>query len=119
MSGPLPPDEPLLSTYMRVLRGKDTLQDLTDAFSTLKAKALTSPSTLTDLERRQLLDLPDAGEEAEFIGQVSSRACDELLSAALSNHAQLSDDELALADRRFWSLLTRQEQSARFSQCKP
>jgi hypothetical protein len=49
MAGPLPPDEPFLSTYMRVLRGKYTPQHLIDAFPALKAKALTSPSILTDL----------------------------------------------------------------------
>lgn len=64
MSTPLPPDELLLSSYMRVLRGNDILQDLNEAFPTLEGKALTSSSTLTDLERRQLLDLPDADEEA-------------------------------------------------------
>ncbi|RKU41162.1 hypothetical protein DL546_003512 [Coniochaeta pulveracea] len=66
-----------------------------------------------NLERRQLLDLPDADEEAESIGQVSSRSCDELLSAALSNPAILSDDKLALVGRRFWSVLTTQGLLAR------
>lgn len=88
MFGPLPPDEPFLSTYMRVLRGKDIPQHLIDAFPTLEAKALTSPSTLTDLERRQLLDLPDADEGAESIRQVSSRSSDELLVLVFSHVAR-------------------------------
>jgi hypothetical protein len=112
MSGPLPPDEPFISSYTRVLRGHDTPQHLIEAFPALEAKALGSASTLTDLERRQLLDLPDADEEAVNIRQTTSRSRAELLSAAFSP-AVLSDDELALVGRRLWSPRSLQEGGAK------
>lgn len=109
MSDPLPPDEPTLSAYMRVIRGNDTLQHLIEAFPNLEQKALKSPSTLTDLERRQLFDFPNVDDEAAYIAQVSTRSRDELLSTVMSNPSMLSDDELALLDRRFWSPRTGEE----------
>lgn len=91
MSDPLPPDEPSLFTSMRVIRGNDTHQNLVETFPELEQKALGSPSTLTDSERRRLLDLPDADDEAANIARVSTRSRNELLSAALSDAAVLSN----------------------------
>lgn len=110
---PLPPDEPTLSTYYRVLRGKNTLQELIEAFPTLEEKANASPPTLSDHERRQLYDLPSAADEAATIQRVSSRSRDELTSLVLSSPSDLSAPELDLLKHSFWAPPTRAEISAR------
>ncbi|KAK4210280.1 hypothetical protein QBC37DRAFT_485511 [Rhypophila decipiens] len=92
------------ASYQRVLRGKDTIENLIQAFPAVEQKLLTSSSPLTDHERRRLLDLPDAADEAENISRIgSSRSREELLSAAMSNPDLLSDDELQLLSNGFWS----------------
>ncbi|KUJ19025.1 uncharacterized protein LY89DRAFT_510913 [Mollisia scopiformis] len=103
MSGPLPAGEPFLASYLRVLRGIDSLPDLVELFPTLEQKVLAAPSTLSEHERRQLLDLADAQDEVANLQQVSSRARAELLSSVLSSPEILTDDEIELVKNRFWS----------------
>jgi hypothetical protein len=67
---------------------------------------LSSLPTITEPERRQLLDLLDAEEEVENIRQVSSRSREELISLVLSDPGTLLDEEVELLKRRFWSTFT-------------
>jgi len=106
---PLPPNEPFLASYVRVLRGKENLSDSIALFPTLEQKALSTPPTLTEFERRQLLNFPDKEEEAENIRSASSGSRDELISLALSNPSSLSDTELGLIKRNFWTKFTSRE----------
>lgn len=108
-STPLPPDEPFLTSYLRVQRGKDRLQDLVEAFPTLERKALCSPPTLTEFEHRQLLDFPDAEEEMENIRTASSKSREELISLVLCDPGTLLDNEIELLKRRFWFIFITHE----------
>jgi hypothetical protein len=121
MADPLPPDEPYLSAYMRVQRGVETAQDHINAFPALEQAALNPSSAgggavpgLTEQDRRRLLDLPDAEEEAANIRHVSARSRAELVSAALSRPGDLSDAELKLLMGRFWADVTPQETETSF-----
>jgi hypothetical protein len=116
MADPLPPDEPYLSTLMRVQRGVETAQELINAFPALEQAALNSSSAsggarpgLTEQDCRRLLDLPDAEEEAANIRRVSARSHAELVSTVLSRPGDLSDAELGLFAHRFWANVTLRE----------
>ena len=118
MSSPqFPSDQPTLASSLRVLRGVDKLKDLIEAFPTLERKALNSSPTLSEFERRQLLDFPNIEEETENIRQVSSRSREELLNFALLDCNSLSEDELELIKCSFWSTWSARETSAMFDGC--
>lgn len=107
--------DPFLTLYIRVLRGNDSLQHLIETFPILEQRALSSSLVLTDHERRQILDLPDASEEATNIQHVSQLSRQDLLSTALLNSSSLSDDEISLLHWKFWTSYSRQESQARFN----
>ncbi|KAH8908651.1 hypothetical protein BR93DRAFT_994229 [Coniochaeta sp. PMI_546] len=122
MGDTLPPDEPYLSSYLRVQRGIETAQDLIDAFPALEQAVLNSSSTsegagpgLTEQDRRRILDLPEPEEEAANIRRATTRSRAELVYTALSSPGDLSDAELKLLKDRFWADITFQEVGTVFS----
>ncbi|KAI9829708.1 MAG: hypothetical protein M1826_005451 [Phylliscum demangeonii] len=105
-------NEPALAASMRVLRAETQLGELLQAFPSLSQKSLADASTLTDTERRELLDLPMADEEAENIRQAGSLGRDELLAKAARQVHDLTERELVLLRDRFWSPATMAELDA-------
>ncbi|KAI9822186.1 MAG: hypothetical protein M1826_000540 [Phylliscum demangeonii] len=81
---------------MRVLRGQTQLGELVQDFPSPAEKSLADAAALTDAERRELLDLPNAEEEAENIRQAGSPGRDELLAKAARQVPDLTERELVL-----------------------
>ena len=102
---------PMLSTFLRVIRKTTNIEDLEAALPVLEEKALSNPSTLTDLERRLLLDFPDAAREASYLQRSTDLSRDTLISKASSTPADLTDAEITLLQQNFWLDITRQEAS--------
>ncbi|KAF7927657.1 uncharacterized protein EAE98_006039 [Botrytis deweyae] len=98
--------EPLLASSMRVLRNQTTLQDLIAAYPSLKEKSLSSPSSLTELERRVFLDLPDPEIESANISAATNLSRAELVEKAVTNRAPayLENEEEAfnIGIHEFW-----------------
>ncbi|TGO47397.1 hypothetical protein BOTNAR_0527g00020 [Botryotinia narcissicola] len=103
--------EPLLASSMRVLRNQTTLQDLVAAYPSLKEKSLSSPSSLTKLERRVFLDLPDPEMESANISAATSLSRAELIEKAVINRGSLTDSEVLILKDRFWTSPTQEENS--------
>ncbi|THV44132.1 hypothetical protein BGAL_0724g00020 [Botrytis galanthina] len=105
--------EPLLASSMRggVLRNQTTLQDLIAAYPSLKEKSLSSPSSLTQLERRVFLDLPDPETESANIGAATSLSRAELIEKAVTNRGNLTESEVLVLKDRFWTSPTQEENS--------
>lgn len=102
---------PMFSTFLRVLRKTTSIEDFEAALPALEEKALSTPSTLTDLERRLLLDFPDAATEASNLQRSTDLSRDGLISKASSIPADLTDAEITLLQQNFWLDITRQEAS--------
>ena len=96
------PIEVLLAHSIRVRRDITTAEDLVAAWPSLKQKSLSSPSTLTDSERRLLLDLPNEDMEISNISTVTSPSREQLLEKAVSNREILTEEEVLLLKDRFW-----------------
>ncbi|EPE35696.1 hypothetical protein GLAREA_05033 [Glarea lozoyensis ATCC 20868] len=105
----LPQDDTFLPSTLRVMRGIDSLPQVAANFPTLEEKALRSPSELTEYERRQLLDFPTIKIEIENTAKTTSKSRDELFNLVLTDIQSLSDDELGLVERNFWSIQTDEE----------
>ncbi|KAF7874795.1 hypothetical protein EAF04_001969 [Stromatinia cepivora] len=103
--------EPLLASSMRVLRNRTTLQDLIAAYPSLKEKALSSPSTMTESERRVFLDLPDPDMETANIKAATSLSRAELIQKAITDRGSLTEAEVLVLKNRFWTPPTREENS--------
>ncbi|KAF7916853.1 hypothetical protein EAE99_009478 [Botrytis elliptica] len=101
--------EPLLASSMRVLRNQTTLQDLIAAYPSLKEKSLSSPSSLTELERRVFLDLPDPEIESANISAATNLSRAELIEKAVTNRGSLTDAEVLVLKDRFWTSPTQEE----------
>ncbi|TGO14339.1 hypothetical protein BTUL_0054g00070 [Botrytis tulipae] len=101
--------EPLLASSMRVLRNQTTLQDLIAAYPSLREKSLSSPSSLTELERRVFLDLPDPEMESANISAATSLSRAELIEKAVTNRVSLTDSEVLILKDRFWTSPTQEE----------
>lgn len=100
---------PMLGTFLRVIRNTITIDDLEAALPALDEQALSSPSTLTDPERRLLLDFPDAATEESYLQRSTDLSRDALISKAISTPADLTDAEITLLQQNFWLDITRQE----------
>ncbi|KAF7954895.1 uncharacterized protein EAE97_000154 [Botrytis byssoidea] len=103
--------EPLLASSMRVLRNQTTLQDLIAAYPSLKEKSLASPLSLTELERRVFLDLPDPEMESANISAATSLSRAELIEKAITDRGSLTDSEVLILKDRFWTSPTQEENS--------
>ncbi|KAF7868879.1 uncharacterized protein EAF02_009615 [Botrytis sinoallii] len=103
--------EPLLASSMRALRNQTTLQDLIAAYPSLKEKSLSSPSSLTELERRVFLDLPDPEIESANISAATNISRAELIEKAVTNRGSLTDAEVLVLKDRFWASPTQEENS--------
>jgi len=104
--------EILLASSIRVSRNLITAHDFIAAYPSLKQKFLSSPSTLTDSERRLILDLPDKDMEASTIAAISNLSREQLIEKALSDRTSLTQEEVVLLKNRFWTPKTRTESKA-------
>ncbi|KAF7958005.1 hypothetical protein EAE96_003572 [Botrytis aclada] len=111
MASPITDIEPLLASSMRVLRNQTRLQDLIAAYPSLKEKSLSSPSSLTESERRVFLDLPDPETESANISAATSLSRAELIEKAVANRGGLADAEVLILKDRFWTSPTQEENS--------
>jgi hypothetical protein len=94
--------EILLGSSKRVLRNQSSLQDLIAAYPSLREKCLSAPSTLSDMERRMLLDFPDEEMERENIKSATDLSRSELIAKAVADPTSLTEKELELLANRFW-----------------
>lgn len=100
--------EPVLASSMRVSRNYISLQDLLAIYPSLTEKSLL-PLSLTDSERRLLLDLPDQDVETANIEATTNLPRDQLIAKANIDAASLTQQEIALLKNRFWSPPTAEE----------
>ncbi|TGO40654.1 hypothetical protein BHYA_0033g00070 [Botrytis hyacinthi] len=103
--------EPLLASLMSVLRNQTTLQDLIAAYLSLKEKSLSFPSSLTELERRVFLDLPEPEMESANISAATSLSRAKLIEKAVTDRGNLTDSEHLVLKDRFWTSPTQEENS--------
>ncbi|KAL3425408.1 hypothetical protein PVAG01_02199 [Phlyctema vagabunda] len=103
--------EPLLAISRRVLRNVTSHQDLIAIYPSLEQKCLQSPSTLTDSERRQLLDFPDVDMETANISAVTNLSRAQLIEKAVSDCENLTSEEALILKNRFWTPSSSQERS--------
>lgn len=104
--------EHVLSAFMRVQRSLDDATSLTASFPTMETKALTDPSSLSDTERRQILDLPDPATQQQNITALSTLLKQDLLKRAAAAPDQLTDLEIKLLRNRYWINVTFREETA-------
>lgn len=102
---------PLLGTFLRVIRKTVNVEDIEAGLPALEERALSNPSTLTDPERRLLLDFPDAATEASYLQRSTDLSRDALISRASSTPDDLTDAEITLLQQNLWLDITRQEAS--------
>ncbi|KAH6718402.1 hypothetical protein BKA61DRAFT_732685 [Leptodontidium sp. MPI-SDFR-AT-0119] len=114
MASPVSAIEPMLASSMRVMRNLTAVETLISAWPLLQQKSASSPSILSDTERRLFLDLPDADLEAANIRAVTSISREQLIEQALSHVESLTYDELMLLNDRFWTPITAEEKHAVF-----
>lgn len=95
--------ERVLQAFMRVQRSLDDGPSLTVSFPTMETKALTDPSSLSDPERRQILDFPDAAAQQQNITASSMLPKHDLLKRAAQFPNQLTDAEIKLLRNRYWA----------------
>ncbi|KAH9211549.1 hypothetical protein DL95DRAFT_510972 [Leptodontidium sp. 2 PMI_412] len=114
MASPVSAIEPMLASSMRVVRNLTAAKTLISAWPLLQQKSASSPSILSDTERRLFLDLPDADLEAANIRAVTSISREQLIEQALSHVESLTYDELMLLNDRFWTPITAEEKHAVF-----
>lgn len=94
--------EVLFGKTKRVLRNQSNLQDLIAAYPSLKEKCLSAPFTLSDLERRMLLDLPDEEMETANLESVTDILQSELIAKAVADPVSLTEKEAVLLRDHFW-----------------
>lgn len=109
MSVPTAQYEHMLATSLRVLQNLTTAEDFIAAWPALRQKSLYS--SLTEIERRLLLDLPDEDMETSNIRAATSLSREQLIEKANSDPKSLTDEEVELLKDRFWSPRTRKEKS--------
>ncbi|KAL2059908.1 hypothetical protein VTL71DRAFT_10063 [Oculimacula yallundae] len=109
MASPTAGIELLLATTMRVLRNATRLEEIIEAWPSLREKSLCSPPTLTEQERRIYFDLPDEEMELSNLRAVTSRSREELIEKALSSREQLTEKELIVLMDRFWTPISPNE----------
>ncbi|PQE03063.1 hypothetical protein CJF31_00002898 [Rutstroemia sp. NJR-2017a BVV2] len=66
-------------------------------------KALSTPSALTDEERRTYLDLPDVDTETANIRAVTALSRAELIEKAVKDSSSLTEEEAVLLQDHFWT----------------
>lgn len=101
--------EPLLASSMRVLRNVTPLEEFIAAWPILKQKSLSSPPTLTESERRLLLDLPPKELETANLHAATILSRDQLIEKAISSRELLTQEELDLLQHGFWTKRTTNE----------
>jgi hypothetical protein len=99
----------LMGMNKRVIRNYITLDELVAVYPSLKEKALSTPSALTDEERRLFLDLPDVDTETANIRAVTALSHAELIEEAVKDASSLTQEEMILLKDRFWTPTTRAE----------
>jgi hypothetical protein len=95
--------EALMGDFKRVLRNHITLEELVAVYPSLKEKALSTPSALTDEERRVFLDLPDVDMETANIRAVTPLSRAELIEKAVKDASSLTEEEIVLLKDHFWT----------------
>ncbi|KAM0123676.1 hypothetical protein ACHAO1_011240 [Botrytis cinerea] len=95
--------EACMGIYKRVLRNHITLDEIITAYPSLKKKALSIPSTLTDEERRLFLDLPDVNTETANIRAVTTLSRAALIEKAVKDPSSLTQEEMILLKNNFWT----------------
>lgn len=102
--------EKMVLGFSRKSRGIDGVDQLVEALN----KAATSDlSSLTDDEKRRILDFPDADTQAAAISKITALSKSELLRRAAEAPADLTASELGLLQRRYWPDQTWAEGRAR------
>jgi hypothetical protein len=109
MASPTAAVEPLLASSMRVLRNITPLQDFIAAWPIIKQKSLTSPPTLTESERRLLLDLPPEELEKSYLRAATILSREQLIEKAISSQELLTLEEIDILQHRFWTERTTEE----------
>ncbi|PQE18209.1 hypothetical protein CJF30_00009357 [Rutstroemia sp. NJR-2017a BBW] len=97
---------------MRVLRNYITLEELIAVYPSLKEKALSNPSTLTDEERRTYLDLPNVETETTNLRAVTALSREELIEKAVKDSSSLTEEEADLLYHHFWTPKTAADRGA-------
>ncbi|PQE19029.1 hypothetical protein CJF32_00010428 [Rutstroemia sp. NJR-2017a WRK4] len=95
--------ELLMAGNMRVVRNYITLEELIAVYPSLKEKALSNPSTLTDEERRTYLDLPNVETETTNLRAVTALSREELIEKAIKDSSSLTEEEVDLLQHHFWT----------------
>jgi hypothetical protein len=103
----------LIRTFTRVILQIDDADHIVKLYSELKEAPPTKPPSITNKDRRRLLDFPEPEAEAANIAIATSHTRPELLRRAVESPIELSASELELLERRFWHKLTWDESNAR------
>ncbi|KAI0890229.1 uncharacterized protein GGS22DRAFT_150283 [Annulohypoxylon maeteangense] len=105
--------ENLIKSSIRVQRQIDNVEDLSKSFPDLEALALSNPSSITDEDKRRVLDFPESEMQATNIAATTSLSKKALLQQAAELPDLLTQAEVDLLKNRYWLDLSRAESGAR------
>lgn len=94
--------ECLISTFTRVTRKLDDVNELIKSFPRLEELALSNPSGLTEQERLSLLDFPDPQLQQANITATTPLRKSDLIRRAIESPEDLTSAEIDLLMKRYW-----------------
>lgn len=106
----------LLASSKRVFRNVTSSRDLIAVYLSIEQKCLDAPSTLTDSERRLLLDFPDADMETANISAATNLSRAQLIKKAVSNRESLTSEEVVILRDGVWTPSSSREKSRIFDE---
>ena len=109
----LPTMEHLVKAFTRVVRKIDDGNVVINLFPKPDEPAASNPSSRTDLDRRRILEFPDAETQSSNIAASSSLDKASLLKRAAESPSELTTSEIDLLKERYWLGISRNETKAR------
>lgn len=107
--------EHLIKAFTRVTRKIDDADELIESFPALERSALSDPPSVTDKDRRRILDFPEPETQHSNIATASTLTKPDLLKRAAESPSELTTSEVDLLKERYWLDVTRTETNARAS----
>jgi hypothetical protein len=105
--------EHLIKSFTRVIRKVDEAEKLIAAYPELEKSALSDPSSLSNLDRRRLLDFPEPEIQSSNISSSSQLEKLALLKRAVETPQELTSPEILLLQERYWRNIASPERRAR------